>query len=115
MSLHIENPFIKKYPLYLFVIDNILLFMIYQCLYLKYVCFRVMFGPDFWIYDVNELANNNITIILEKGDYIIPAELLYNKINGNIKCHYFDSNDMFHGSILMEKKYTNELLKIIEE
>ena len=115
MSLHVENPFIKKYPLYLFIIDNILAFMIYQCLYLKYVCFRVMFGPDFWIYDVNELVDSNITIILEKGDYIIPAELLYKKINGNIKCHYFDSDDMLHGSILMEKKHTDTLLKIIEE
>jgi len=115
MSLHIENPFIKKYPLYLYIIDNILAFMIYQCLYLKYVCFRVMFGPDFWIYDVNELANQNITIILEKADYIIPAELLYNKINGIVKCHYFNSDDVFHGSVLMEKKYTDKLLQIIEE
>ena len=115
MSLHIENPFIKKYPIHLFIIDNILAFMIYQCLYLKYVCFRVMFGPDFWIYDVNELANKNITIILEKGDYIIPAELLYDKINGVINCHYFNSGAMMHGSILMENKYKNELIKIIDE
>jgi pimeloyl-ACP methyl ester carboxylesterase len=115
MSLHIENPFIKKYPIHLFIIDNILAFMIYQCLYLKYVCFRVMFGPDFWIYDVNELANKNITIVLEKGDYIIPAELLHDKINGVINCHYFDSNDMMHGSILMENKYKNDLLRIIDE
>ena len=115
MSLHVENPFIKKYPLYLFIIENYIAFMIYQCLYLKYVCFRVMFGPDFWIYDINELADKNITIILEKGDYIIPAELLYNKINGNIKCHYFDSENMYHGSILREKKYASELIKIIDE
>jgi pimeloyl-ACP methyl ester carboxylesterase len=115
MSLHIENPFVKKYPLHLYIIDNILAFMIYQCLYLKYVCFRVMFGPDFWIYDMNELKNDNITIILEKGDYIIPAELLYDKINGHVKCHYFDSDNMLHGSILMESKYTSQLLEIIEK
>lgn len=115
MSLHVENPFIRKYPLHQYIIDNIISFLIYQCLYLKYVCFRVMFGPDFWIYDVSELANNNITIILEKGDYVIPAELLYNKINGTIKCHYFNYDDMSHGSILMDKKYTSDLLKIIEE
>jgi len=115
MSLHVENPFIKKYPLYIYIIDNILAFMIYQCLYLKYVCFRVMFGPDFWIYDIKELENSNITIVLEKGDYVIPAELLYHKINGIIKCHYFDSDDMLHGSILMENKYSNKMLEIIEE
>jgi pimeloyl-ACP methyl ester carboxylesterase len=115
MSLHVENPLIKKYPLYVYIIDNILAFMIYQCLYLKYVCFRVMFGPDFWIYDIKELENSNITIVLEKGDYLIPAELLYHKINGIIKCYYFDSDDMLHGSVLMENKYSNKMLEIIEE
>lgn len=115
MSLHVENPLIKKYPLYIYIIDNILAFMIYQCLYLKYVCFRVMFGPDFWIYDIKELENSNITIVLEKGDYIIPAELLYHKINGIIKCYYFDSDDVLHGSVLMENKYSNKMLEIIEE
>jgi pimeloyl-ACP methyl ester carboxylesterase len=115
MSLHIENPLINKYPYYLYIINNILAFMIYKCIYLKYVCFRVMFGPDFWIYDISELENDNITIILEKGDYVIPVELLYKKITKKIKCHYFDSDDMLHGSILMEKKYTRKLLEIIEE
>ncbi len=116
MSLHIENPFIKKYPIIVYLIDNLLSFMIYQCLYLKYVCFRVMFGPDFWIYDVNELANDkNITIILEKNDYIIPADLIYDKIKNTVKCHYFDNDDMYHGSILMETKHTEKLINIIDE
>lgn len=114
MSLHVENPFIKKYPLTTYLIDNLLSFMIYQCLYLKYVCFRVMFGPDFWIYDINELSNSNIIIVLEKYDYIIPAELIYKKINNVLKCYYFDSSEMCHGSILMEKKYIGELIKIID-
>jgi pimeloyl-ACP methyl ester carboxylesterase len=115
MTLHIENPLIKKFPLHLYIIDNIISFMIYQCLYLKYVCFRVMFGPDFWIYDASELSNKNITIILEKGDYIIPAELLYEKIKNKVKCYYFDSDNMTHGTILLENKYSEQLLKIIEE
>ena len=114
MSLHVENPFIKKYPIYTYLIDNLLSFLIYQCLYLKYVCFRVMFGPDFWIYDANELTDTNITIILEKNDYIIPADLIYEKIKNKVKCYYFDSDNMYHGSILMEKKYVNELINIIE-
>lgn len=114
MSLHVENPFIKKYPLTTYVIDNIINFMIYQCLYLKYVCFRVMFGPDFWIYDASELANTKITLILEKADYVIPAELLYGKVKNIVKCYYFDSDDMTHGSILMEKKYICKLIEIIE-
>ena len=115
MSLHVENPFIKKYPLTTYLIDNIISFMIYQCLYLKYVCFRVMFGPDFWVYDVDEISNNNITLILEKEDYVIPAELLYLKVRNKIKTYYFDSEGMTHGTILMDDKYTQKLIEIINE
>lgn len=115
MSLHVENPFIKKYPITVYLVDNLLSFMIYQCLYLKYVCFRVMFGPDFWIYDANELAEHkNIVIILEKNDYIIPADLIYDKIKNVVKCHYLNSDEMYHGSILMERKYTQKLIDIID-
>jgi hypothetical protein len=115
MSLHVENPFIKKYPITIYLIDNLLNFMIYQCLYLKYVCFRVMFGPDFWIYDANELIEHkNIVIILQKNDYIIPADLIYSKIKNVVKCHYLNSDEMYHGSILMDKKYTPKLIKIID-
>jgi hypothetical protein len=116
MSLHVENPFIKKYPIITYLIDNLLCFMIYQCLYLKYICFRVMFGPDFWIYDASELAEyKNIVIILEKNDYIIPADLIYEKIKNYVKCYYFNSDEFYHGSILMEKKYSSKLIEIIDE
>lgn len=115
MSLHVDNPFIKKYPIIERLLDNLISFMIYQCLYLKYVLFRVMFGPDFWIYDAKELSNTNITIILEKNDYIIPAELLYNKIKNYVKCYYFELDGMTHGTILMEKKYISDLISIIED
>ena len=115
MSLHIENPFIKKYPISMYLIDNLISFMIYQCLYLKYVCFRVMFGPDFWIYDAIELAEHkNIVIILEKNDYIIPTDLIYDKIKNYVKCYYFNSDEFTHGTILMEKKYTPKLIEIID-
>ena len=114
MSLHVDNPFIKKYPITSCLLDNLINFIVYQCLYLKYVLFRVMFGPDFWIYDAKELSNTNITIVLEKYDYIIPAELLYNKIKDNVKCYYFEYDNMSHGTILMDKKYINELFNIIE-
>ena len=114
MSLHIDNPFIKKYPLSNYIIDNFCSFVIYQCIYLKYVLFRVMFGPDFWIYDSTELKNTNIVIILEKNDYIIPAQLLYDKIKNDVCCHYFNNDDMTHGTILMDNKYITNLLNIID-
>jgi len=90
--------------------DNLLKFIIYNCMYLKYVCHRVMFGPDFWIYDSNELDNTNVMLVLEKGDMVIPAELLYNKIKNNkIKFHYIDDINAVHGSIFFDSKYCKEL------
>lgn len=114
MTLHVNNPLVRRYPYYQYIIDNAINFLIYQCIYLKYVCFRVMFGPDFWIYDASELLNTNVTIILEKGDYVIPAELLYNKIKNYVKCYYIDDDDALHGSIIIEKNYINKLIEIIE-
>jgi pimeloyl-ACP methyl ester carboxylesterase len=115
MSLHVENPFIQKYPLMNYLSDNIINFLIYQCLYLKYVCYRVMFGPDFWVYNIKEIVNSNISFILEKGDYIIPAEVLYNKINNKVKCLYYDDESIVHGTVLIEKKYVNDIIKLLEE
>ena len=37
MSLYIENPFIKKYPITSYLFDNIINFMIFQCLYLDLI------------------------------------------------------------------------------
>jgi pimeloyl-ACP methyl ester carboxylesterase len=114
MSLHVDNPFVKKYPLIDYFLDNLLSFMIYQCINLKYVIYRVMFGPDFWIYDASELTNTNLTIVLQKNDYVIPAELLYNKIKNNVKCFYFNNDNMIHGTILMDNSYINDVINIIE-
>lgn len=113
MSLHVDNPFIKKYPLANYIIDNFCSFVIYQCIYLKYVLYRVMFGPDFWIYDSTELIGSNVIIVLEKNDYIIPADIIYDKIKNDVKCYYLES-DMTHGTILMDSKYFNDLLYILE-
>jgi len=115
MSLHVDNPFIQKYPILSYLLDNLFSFMVYQCLYLKYVCYRMMFGPEFCIYDAKELTNTNITIILEKDDYIIPADILYNKIKGIVNCHYFQHENMTHGTVLMDKKFVGDLIEIIEE
>ena len=115
-SLHIENQFVKKSPYIMYLFVNLINFIVYQCLYFKYVCHRVMFGPDFWIYDASELeTHKNLIIILEKSDYIIPAELLYNKIKNYVKCYYFNSDEFNHGTILIEPKYFEKLIEIIED
>ena len=53
--------------------------LIYQCLYLRYICLRAMFGPDFWIYNAKELEGKNILLVLEYDDHVVPSEFLYKK------------------------------------
>ena len=113
MCLHIANPNINKSSIKSYLIDIIVNYLIYECIYHKYVCFRVMFGPDFWIYNSSELLGTNIEMVLEKGDYIIPAELIYNKVKDKIKCHYIDDVNAVHGSVLMTSKYTDNFINII--
>ena len=114
MSIYIDKPSINVDSIQNIIWDHTINYLIYQCLYLKFVCYRVMFGPDFLIYDSNELNNTNITIILEKNDYIIPAELLYNKIKNNVTCYYIDNDDAIHGSILRDTKYLDNIMNIIK-
>lgn len=73
-----------------------------------------MFGPDFWIYDATELENTNVMLVFEKGDFIIPAEVLYNKVKKyNIKHYYIDCINAVHGSVLLDPAYSEHLSKIL--
>jgi hypothetical protein len=114
MCIHMSNPSIRIDSLKNYLFDILGNFIIYDCIYHQYVCFRTMFGPDFWIYDSKELVNLNITMVLEKGDYIIPAELIYNKIKDKTKCYYVDDDKVVHGTILTNSQYTVDIFNIIE-
>jgi len=114
MILYADNPVYRKYPLYSNIFDNMINFLIYQCIYIKYVCHRVMFGPDFWLYSGKELENTNVKLIFHKYDYVLNAELLYNKVKDNVKCYYFENEDATHGTILTDISYFNELKDIID-
>lgn len=116
MSLHVQNPLIRNNSYYTCIMDHVLSYLIYQCIYLKYVLYRVMFGPDFWIYDENEL-DPKVSLLFESNDYIIPAELLANKVkrNDKIKMWYIDNPNAFHGSIIMESQYIDSFINIVDE
>lgn len=114
MILYAENPVYRKYPLYCNIFDNMINFLIYQCIYIKYVCHRVMYGPDFWIYSGTELEDTNIKLIFHKNDYVLNAELLYNKVKDNVKCYLFENEDATHGTILTDISYFDKLKDIID-
>lgn len=115
MSLHIHNPIVRKNSYLTYFKDIFINYLIYKCIYHKYVCLRIMFGPDFWIYNPNELVNSKLILILEKNDYVIPATLIYNKIKEKAKdkCYYIDDNYVTHGSLITEEIYIPKLLNII--
>ena len=114
MSIKTDFPIVRNNNFKNYIYDSLCNYLIFKCLYLKYTCYRIMFGPDFWIYDGVEIQNSNITLVLQKGDHIIPAELLYNKTKDYVKCFYFNDDNIIHGSILMEKKLYKDLLYIIK-
>jgi len=111
MNIHIDNPYIDNstYVSYLYSIFTN--FLIYQCLYLKFICYRLMFGPAFWIYDASEIENKNILLVLEKDDYVIPAEVIYNKLNSNVNYYYIQNAT--HGSVLLDSNFNNIFDNII--
>jgi len=87
--------------------------LIYQCLYLRYICLRAMFGPDFWIYNAKELEGKNILLVLEYDDHVVPSEFLYKKIK-DYDISYYYLSDALHGSVLLDPKFESVFKDIIE-
>jgi hypothetical protein len=111
MNIHIDNPYIDNSTYISYLYSIFTNFLIYQCLYLKFICYRLMFGPAFWIYDSSEIENKNILLVLEKNDYVIPAEIIYNKLNNNVNHHYIQNAT--HGSVLLDSNFNNKFNNII--
>jgi hypothetical protein len=114
MSLNIDNPLVRKNPIHKYISDNLINFLVYQCIYLKYVCYRVMFGPDFWIYNSNEIVNSNLYMVIQKNDNVIPGDVIYDKIKNKSDCFYLDKDDALHGSILMDDQYRPIIHNILD-
>jgi len=112
MSLYIEKQTEYKDSIVEYVYEIARYYLIYQCMYLKFICHRVMFGPDFWIYNSKELEGKNILLVLEYDDHVIPCEILYNKIKRkNISYYYLANAD--HGQVLLSPKFDDVFDEII--
>ena len=112
MSLYIDKIAQRGTSVISWILEILTNYLIYRCLYLRYICYRVMFGPDFLIYDSSELEGKNIMLVLEYNDQVIPSDILYEKIkNTNISYYYL--NNAEHGSVLLSSKFDNIFEKII--
>jgi hypothetical protein len=113
MSLYIDKIAQKGNSFLYWLIEILTNYLIFKCLYLRYICYRVMFGPDFLIYNSSEIENKNILLVLEYEDKVIPADILYNKIKDyNISYYYIKNAE--HGSVLLSSQFDNVFNKIIE-
>ncbi len=96
----------------LWMFEILINYLIYRCLYLRYICYRVMFGPDFLIYDSAELEDKNIMIVLEYNDKVIPSDILYEKIK-NKRISYYYLNNAEHGSVFLSSNFDDTFKNII--
>jgi hypothetical protein len=112
MSLYIDKIAQKGTSVISWILEILTNYLIYKCLYLRYICYRVMFGPDFLIYDSTELEGKNIMLVLEYNDQVIPSDILYEKIK-NKRISYYYLNDADHGSVLLSSKFDNIFENII--
>jgi hypothetical protein len=112
MNIHIDNPYVDNSTYLSYIYSYLINYLIYQCLYLKFICYRLMFGPAFWIYDASEIEDKKILLVLEKHDYVIPTDIIYNKLL-NKRVNYYYIDNATHGSVLLDSNFNNSFNDII--
>lgn len=104
---HIENP--DAYG----IIESIINRFVYKCIHLKYICYRYMWGHDFWVYDTKDIENKNILFVLQENDHVIAVDKIYNFIK-NKNINYYILKNCRHSTIFFDNKY-NKIFKEIME
>jgi hypothetical protein len=112
MSLYIDKIAQRGSSILGWILEILTNYLIFKCLYLRYICYRVMFGPDFLVYNSYELEDKNILLVLEYDDQVIPAEIIYNKIKDK-KISYYYLKNAEHGTLLLSSKFNNIFSEII--
>lgn len=87
--------------------------LIYNDLYVRYATQRFLFGPEYWIFDYNELKGDDTLVILSNEDQIVPSNKLYKTLlEHNIMCILV--NDAEHADIFSSNVYNDVTNKIIK-
>jgi hypothetical protein len=110
---HAEFPCYNKKNIIFYLIDSFVNYLIYDSIYLKNVCYRYLCGPKYWIYDSNNLKKH--IFIFHKHDYVVNAELTYEKIKNNNESYLIETENASHGTILFDSKLYYKLIEIIEK
>jgi len=104
---HIENP--DSYS----TIESFINYFVYNCIHIKYICYRYMWGHDFWIYDTKEIETKNILIVLEENDHVIASNKIYNFIKDK-NINYYLLKDARHTTVFLDNKYNKIFEEIID-
>ena len=110
---HAEFPCYNKTNFILYLFDSFINYLIYDSIYLKYICYRYLCGPKYWIYKCNNF--NRYIFIFHKHDYVINAEAIYDKIKNETESYFLDTNNSTHGTILFNNKIFYKLIELIEK
>jgi hypothetical protein len=108
-----QFPCYNKTNFILYLFDSFINYLIYDSIYLKYICYRYLCGPKYWIYKYNNF--NKYIFIFHKHDYVINAESIYDKIKNETDSYFFGTTDSTHGTILFSNKLFYKLIEIIEK
>ena len=94
------------------IVSKIMDYMLYQDIYTRYVTQRFMYGPEFWIKNVNKLKEFNHYVIVTGCDQIVPSNKL-KKIFKKENINYSYIKDTHHADLFLSNKHTNNLNKIL--
>ena len=105
---YIHNP---KYS-YNMLLSWFVGYTVYSDIYVKYITERHINGPDFWIYDYNEMNSNNILLILSEKDEIVTTEPLIRMMKKH-NINHIVLEDSNHADLFMTEKYKHVIEQIV--
>lgn len=95
------------------LVSKIIDYLVYKDIYIRYVSQRFMYGPKFWIFDVNSIKKYKHYIILSENDQIVPTDKLTILFNNN-NINFDVVKGARHGDLFIIPNYSEENKKILE-
>jgi len=93
-------------------IGKFIQYTVYSDIYVKAVIHRYLNGPDFWIYNYDNIDKDKCLFVLSEDDKAVPTEALIKRMeDNNIK--YNIVKDAKHAEVFLYPKYINHIKKIV--
>jgi pimeloyl-ACP methyl ester carboxylesterase len=101
---------IENYKQHTNFFDFLIDYYIFKCFYVKYISYRHIENNNI-IYDFKTIKNN-ILIILEENDNVIPIKLIKKELIKYNK-NFIEIPNTYHGQIFFDGKYKNLFFEIV--